>query len=47
MLTCFIFQVLFSKKSLKKATLQKNVLDFTYMDDIRNLEDSPKVVFIT
>ena len=52
MLTCFIFVVLFSKNYVKKATLQKkNVIfekepDCINRDDIGNLEDSPKLLFI-
>ena len=53
MLTCFIFAVLFSKNYgfVKKATLQKNVIfekepDCINRDDIGNLEDSPRLLFI-
>ena len=55
MVTCFTFLLLFSKKitvSFKKATLQKNFaivdkeLDVIDTDDIANLEDSPRFVFI-
>ena len=54
-LTCFIFLVLFSKKvtvSFQKATLQKHFvmveeeLNGVDTDDIGNLEDSPRFVFI-
>ena len=55
-LTSFIFLVLFKKKSrfrsFKKATVQKNfviVEEELYgidTDDIANLEDSPRFVFI-
>ena len=54
-MTCFVFLVLFSKKItvlFKKATLQKNFviveeeLDGIDTDDIGNLEDSPRFVFI-
>ena len=55
-LTCFIFLVLFSKKNnygfVKKATLQKkNVtveeeLDYIDIDEIKNFEDSPRLVLI-
>ena len=54
-LTCFVFIVLFSKKItvlFKKATLQKTIviveeeLDGIDTDDIGNLEDSPRFVFI-
>ena len=51
-LTCFIILVLFSKEItvlFKKATLRLIVeeeLDGTDTDDIKNLEDLPKFVFI-
>ena len=52
-LTCFIFVVLFSKYYgfVKKATLQKKFifekeLDRIDRDDIGNLEDSPRLLFI-
>ena len=52
-LTCFIFIVLFSKYYgfVKKTTPQKNVifekeLDCINRDDIGNLEDSPRLLFI-
>ena len=54
-LTCFVFLALFSKQIavlFKKATLQRNFviveeeLDGIDTDDIGNLEDSPKFVFI-
>ena len=52
-LTCFIFLVLFLKIiNVKKATLrEKNVivekeLDCIDINDIGNLEDSPRLVFI-
>ena len=53
MLTCFVFVVLFSKYYgfVKKATLQKKFifekeLDRIDRDDIGNLEDSPRLLFI-
>ena len=53
MLTYFIFVVLFSKYYgfVKKATLQKKFifekeLDRIDRDDIGNLEDSPRLLFI-
>ena len=53
MLTCFIFVALFSKYYGfgKKATHQKNIifekeLDCINRDDIGNLEDSPRLLFI-
>ena len=53
MLTYFIFVVLFSKYYgfVKKATLQKNIifekeLGCINRDDIGNLEDSPRLLFI-
>ena len=54
-LTCYIFQVLFSKKSWfywKKTTLQENIavfeegLDCIDIDDVGNLENSSRFVFI-
>ena len=52
-LTCFIFLVLFSKNGFVKKSnpSEKNViveeeLDCIDIDDIGNLEDSPRLVFI-
>ena len=53
-LTCFIFLDLFSKKSrfhfkkqpFRKKVLFKEELDYIDIDDIGNIEDSPRLVFI-
>ena len=53
-LTCLIFLVLFSKNSRfhwRRSPSEKNVivkegLDGRHIDDIGNLEDSPRLVFI-
>ena len=53
-MSCFIFLVLFSKKlrfRSKKELFRKIVifgeeLDYIDIDDIGNLEDSPRLVFI-
>ena len=46
-LTCFAFLVLISlKKQLFKNVIVEEELDCTDIDDIGNLEDSPRLVFI-
>ena len=46
-LTCFIFVLLFSKNiTVSLKMLFEEELDGIHIDDIRNLEDLPRLVFI-